>query len=166
MTTSRLLLALACLPLLGCPEDPPEEEGVCPAMDAVPGLTMTPNRGDEIALVEGGQVPVFYASQGGIFTELDVELTGVADDDVEQIRVEFIDTTGRPLATQVYFGSGLPLRCNESGTLTIQALPVGFDESIGLEELDGSAARLTAEVTTPDDTFGLDLALMLVAVDG
>lgn len=163
MSPLRPLLALACACLAGCPDEPDDDDdgGGCPAPGAPLAITLAPDQGDAPPLVDGDDVPVFPPPQGGVFTELDVELTGVDADDVEQLRIEIDDGTAQPLATQVYFGSGLPLRCVESGALTIDALPVGFDESVSLAQLDGVAVTLRATVTTADDSFDSNLAVVL-----
>lgn len=161
MLPARALLLLSCLSLAACPDEPSGDDGGCPLPGATPAITLAPDQGDADVLVDGAVVPVFPPPQGGVFTELDVELTGVDADDVEQLRIEITDASGPRLATQVYFGSGLPLRCIESGALTIDALPVGFDESVELSQLDGVAITLAAIVTTADDTFRLDLSLVL-----
>jgi hypothetical protein len=151
---------------LGCP-GPDEDPDACPRPGDALAITLSPNQADSAGtLVDGGRVPVFPPPQGGVFTELDVRLTGLADDDLEQLRVDVVAADdGRRLAAQLYFGRGLPLTCDPDGALTITALPVGFDDAIVLAELDEVPVVLTATVETAHDTLTEDLAVTLFVSD-
>ncbi len=146
----------------GCGE-PASDDACDGAGDVV--LTARPNRLDLRAIDDDSEVPVFPPPQGGVFTELDVAIAGVAIDDLDRVRVGIDDDSGAPIATQEYNGAGLPLVCQSDETigiaLVVADLPVGFDLSAELTELDGMAATLRLGVDTPDGATDVSWSVVL-----
>ncbi len=134
--------------LTGCPEEPPL--GPC-ASGSEPVLRLA-NRDGQAELTAGSEVEVFPPPQGGVFAELDVTIDELAAEDLLNLRVTVEDaSSGQALATVRYFGNSLPLYCTEDDTLTVNNLPVGFDESIRrAEELDGVPVVITGTLELAD----------------
>lgn len=145
--------------LTGCPGDG-EDEQACAGSGELTA-TAQPNRLDESPLEDGSEVPVFPPPQGGVFTELDVRIGGVTQDDLEMIRVRIEDEAGEQLANVQYQGAGLPLMCDEDDTLVVLNLPVGFDLSVMLPDLEGVQANVLLGIdtaqTTLDQTWSVTL---------
>lgn len=141
-TAGALTLALAG----GCADVPPDD----PCGQGDVELLLDPDRPGFPRLEDGGRVPVFLPPQGGVFTELDVIMHGIAIEDVLRIRVTIDPPTGDLLATQMYQSVGLPMLCLPEGDISIRRLPVGFADGVLLEELDGVEAELAFKVFTTD----------------
>ncbi len=139
-----LALALSALALLGCP-GPDEPQGPC-ASEGTPALTLAARRGGP-ALADGGEVDVFPPPQGGVFTELDVTIEGLAIDDVDELRIDVTARdTGDVLASASFLGGFIQLMCTEDGVLALEAAPVGFSSAQDVAELDGVLATITGTV--------------------
>lgn len=157
----RRIAAGFVLAASGCPEG---GDGVC-AGDGELRIELSPNHGDTSALADGSALAIFPPPQGGVFTELDVTLQGLAADDLGQLQIRIVRDDGASLSTQTYQGSGLPLLCQDDGALTVTGLPVGFDLTYALEELDGDMATFTVDVITADATSTESWAITLTVVD-
>jgi hypothetical protein len=158
-------LALCLLAATGCPEPEPDLTG-CPAAGVEPSIVARPNRLDTSPLADGSSVPVFPPPQGGVFTELDIELAGIAAEDLEELRVEVLDPANSEIiAAQLYFGDGLPLTCNDDGVLVVRNLPVGFNDSTDLAELDQVGVMLSLRVVTAEETLAESWSVVLVVTD-
>jgi hypothetical protein len=156
---AALVLAAA---LAGCPE--PEPSGPCGPEDGDPVLTLA-NRGGGPRLADGVEVEIFLPPQGGVFTELDVTLEGLAQSELESLHIVVEDRdTGEPLADVRYLGSVIPLLCTEDDVLEVQYMPVGFTDPVVLAELDGVEATVTGtlETTRGDFSVGYDVVLRAV----
>ena len=161
---STRVLALAPVLLAGCPA--PAPSGPCGTEDGDPVLTLA-NRGDGPVLADGADVEIFLPVQGGVFTELDVTIDGLAQSDLEDLHITFEDRdTGRSLADVRYLGEVLPLLCTEDDdTLVMQYMPVGFTDPVVLADLDGVAATVTGTLETSRGDFAVTYAVTLRAVD-
>lgn len=132
-------LILAALPwLAGCPE--PEPAQGCPTQGE-PALQVF--RRDGEPLPAGARLDVFYAPQGGIFTELDLVATGLSEPDIVQLSLQVLDEgSGEVLAQASYAGDVLPWLCTTDPSLVMQNVPLGFSDGVELEALDGRAVAL------------------------
>ena len=157
----RRIAAGLVLALVGCPGG---GEGVCEGEGEL-AVVLAPNHGDTSPLSDGSTLAIFPPPQGGVFTELDVELSGLRADDLGQLQIRIVRDDGANLSTQTYQGSGLPLLCDDDGSLSVTGLPVGFDLTYTLEELDGDAATLTVDVITAGETLTESWAITLVVVE-
>ena len=142
---------MTALLLTGCPGDG-GDDGPCGA-DGDVSATAQPNRLDTSPIADGSEIPVFPPPQGGVFTELDVRIDGAPMEDLELIRVFIADDAGQQLANVQYQADGIPLMCDEDDTLVVFNLPVGFDLSVMLPELDGMPATMMLGVDTVAGTF-------------
>lgn len=162
-TALALVLAIASAMLTGCPEPEP---GPCGDEPGDPVLTLA-NRGGGSELADGADVEIFLPPQGGVFTELDVAIDGLAASDLESLHIVFEHRdTGEPLADVRYLGSVIPLLCSEADdVLGIQYMPVGFTDPVVLAELDGVQATLTGTLETTRGDFSVAYDVELRAVD-
>lgn len=161
---SARALAFASVLLVGCPA--PAPSGPCGTEDGDPVLTLG-NRGGGPLLADGADVEIFLPPQGGVFTELDVTIEGLAQSDLEVLHIVFDDRdTGEPLADVRYLGELLPLLCaEEDDALVVQKMPVGFTDPVVLADLDGVAATVTGTLETSRGDFGVGYDVVLRAVD-
>ncbi len=85
------------------------------------------NRQGEAELFDGDQIEIFLPPQGGVFTELDVTVAGLAASDLTAFTVT-IDAADGPesLAVAYYEASAILMWCSDEQTLQIDNLPVGF----------------------------------------
>lgn len=143
----------------GCPEDP--EPGPCDGAGE-PAIELR-LRSEDTLIVDGSELPIFPPPQGGVWTEIDVRLLGVAVDDVESLRVDVVDGGGAILGAEFYLGAGLPLACREEGFIEIDNMPVALGDLSRLEELDGVGATLTTTLTHPGGDTVSTLAVTLRA---
>ena len=159
-----LALALASAALTGCPN--PASSGPCGDEAGDPVLTLA-NRGDGPVLSDGAEVEIFLPPQGGVFTELDVAIDGLAHERLEYLRIRFDDrATGESLADIRYLGDAIPLLCEEDDdALVIQYMPVGFTDPVVLADLDGVQAAVTGTLETNRGDFSVTHGVVLVAVD-
>jgi hypothetical protein len=149
--------------LTGCPE--PTPSGPCGPTDGDPVLTLA-NRGGGPALADGVDVEIFLPPQGGVFTELDVTLEGLAQSELDTLHVVFEDRdTGESLADIRYLGSVIPLMCTEDDVLEVQYMPVGFTDPVVLAELDGVEATVTGTLETTRGEFSVAYDVVLRAVE-
>ena len=157
-------LAMGLAALAGCPA--PEPSGPCGNEAGDPVLTLG-TRGGGPVLADGEEVEIFLPPQGGVFTELDVTIDGLASDDLELLHVVFeARTTGESLADVQYLGNLIPLLCTEDGDrLEVQYMPVGFTEPVVLAELDGVEATVTGTLETTRGDFSVAYDVVLRAVD-
>lgn len=161
---SSLLLVLVPASLAGCPA--PAPSGPCGTDDGDPTITLS-NRGGGPLLADGSDVEIFLPPQGGVFTELDVAIHGLAQSELEYLHIVFEDRdTGRSLADVRYLGEVLPLLCTEDDdTLVVQSMPVGFTDPVVLADLDGVAATVTGTLETSQGDFAVTYAVTLRAVE-
>lgn len=153
------LAGLAGLTMIpACPEPAP---GPCAGEGAL-GIVARPNRLDTDPIGDGSAVPVFPPPQGGVFTELDVNVAGVRAEDLQTLRVRIDDKGGQTLAVQQYNGAGLPLVCAEDDTLLVIGLPVGFSFMTELPALDGLEATLHLGIDTAARTLDLEWDVVLI----
>lgn len=157
-------LALASILLTGCPA--PAPSGPCGTDDGDPVLSLG-NRGGGPLLVDGAEVEIFLPPQGGVFTELDVTIDGLAQSDLESLHIVFEDRdAGEPLADVRYVGEVLPLLCTEEDdALVVQRMPIGFTDPVVLADLDGVAATVTGTLETSRGDFGVGYEVVLRAVE-
>lgn len=122
-------------------------------------------RGDADEIIDGSDVPVFPPPQGGVFTELDVRLLGVTTDELVSIRVDVVDGGGDLLAAQLYAGDGLPLTCRPDASILIEDMPVGFNASVDLEELEGVDVTMTVRLAHGGGDTEVERAVTLRVTD-
>ena len=124
--------------LAGCPEPAPADG--CPTQGE-PELQVF--RRDAEPLPAGARLDVFYAPQGGIFTELDLVATGLSEPDIAQLNLQVLDEgSGEVLAQASYAGDVLPWLCTTDPSLVMENVPLGFSDGVDLEALDGRAVAL------------------------
>jgi hypothetical protein len=157
----RVAIAVIVAPALGCPA---QGEGACEG-DGDLAVELRPNHGDTSPIDAGSAVPIFPPPQGGVFTELDVALRGLVADDLAQLQIRITRDDGASLATVTYQGSGLPLLCEDDGSLSVTGLPVGFSLTYDLEDLDGDAATFTVDVITASQTLTESWPITLTVVE-
>lgn len=145
---ARLGCIAACTVTPACERD--TDSGACDPGGAEPALDVAPNRLSPDALQDGAELPVFNPPQGGVFTELDVSVRGIATEDLLSIGFVVTRDDDDIIANQRYMGAGLPLMCQSDGSQRIPDVPVGFDLDVVLLDLEGVPARLEAVVETPD----------------
>jgi len=116
---------------------------------------------DAAPLGDGASLRVLNTTQGGLVTEFDVAITGVAEPDFDTLYVDVVDNASAPLASQQYNGAGLPLTCRDDGVLEVSSLPVGFDVDPDVGMLNGAAATVALVVETPDATVDVSWAVVL-----
>ncbi len=157
------MFAMACSALtpVGCQEESPARCEVA-AGDGFEVVLYVRDQAEPVGA--GSTVPVFTPPQGGVATELDVEFVGVASEGLESIRVDFTRRDGTQLAAQPYNGAGLPLLCTDAQTLRVTAMPVAFDASVQLADLDQAEVRMRVQASRVDDetfedSFELRLAV-------
>jgi hypothetical protein len=148
--------------LAGCPDDGPPP-GDCPG-GGDRELEVSRRDDDAPVLVDGAELDVFPPPQGGTFTELDVVIVGLRADQIDELRVDVqrLDD-GSPLSAQRYTGEAVEFGslCQPDDTLLLQNLPVGFFDSVVLEELEGVAATLTVAATVGDDEVRFEVDVVL-----
>ena len=158
-------LACVCACTLACACEPKIEPSPCDEPEGEPALEVAPNRLSPDPLRDGAELPVFDAPQGGVFTELDVTLRGIAPDDLLSIGVTVTqEEDGEVIANQLYQGAGLPLLCQDDGSQRIPDMPVGFSVDVILLDLEGTAARLEAvgQTADADVLVGADIVLRVI----
>ncbi len=147
----------------GCPRTNPGPQACAGGDDP---LLIASNRTDASEFNAGDAMDVFFAAQGGVFSELDVTLDEVSADAVTTLRVTVEATaTGQPLANVRYFGEALPLQCNEADQLFISELPVGYDDGLNLADLDGVAVTVTGTIETARGMFPTTYDVQLRVTD-
>lgn len=146
--------------MAGCPDDPPP--GDC-AGEGDGELIVSRRDDDAPVLVDGDELDVFPPPQGGTFTELDVAIAGLRDDEIDTLRIDIARRDdGSPLAAQRYQGAALPYLCQPDDTLIVQNMPVAFFESVVLNELEGVEVSMSVVAEIGDDEVRFDVDLVLV----
>ncbi|MEM6293368.1 MAG: hypothetical protein AAGA54_18995 [Myxococcota bacterium] len=144
----RLLLLVLCGGLVACAAE--DDGGVCDAsVTGTPSVHVAERNADAF-LPDAGTLSVFVPPQGGIATELDVQIEGVALEAVQTLRFQVAASDGSALAIEQYFGEGLPFVCTMSDGLQIRDVPVAFNDGVQLEDLDGSPVQVETTVTLTD----------------
>lgn len=148
---------------LGCPPEPGPSPEPC-ASEEPPYVSVATRAG--ASLDDMGELDVFPPPQGGVFTELDLTIGNLGVSEVEFVRVDITsDLDGSPLAAVRYFGEAMPLACNEQLELFVDNLPVGFDASASLAELDGQAATMIVAVDADGESTVEQYRVTLRATD-
>jgi hypothetical protein len=156
-----IVVAICVASTLGCPGP---DDGECDG-DGDLAIELRPNHGDTSPIDDGSALAIFPPPQGGVFTELDVELRGLAEGELGQLQIRITRDDGASLSTVTYQGSGLPLLCQDGGALSVTGLPVGFDLTYALDDLDGDAATLTVDVITAGETLTESWPITLTVVE-
>lgn len=143
MVPSRFAFAAACLlSLTGCTETGPALQ--CLGTDGEAQMVITPSLFNYPAVADGEHVPVYVPAQGGVFTELDLEITGVAEDDLGSLsmtmRLDGGDVIGMTIPTMSFMSE-----CQEDGAVTVELQPLQLNV-LTPEELDGLKAALIVEM--------------------
>ena len=89
----RLCVALVCCGPLAC-QAPATSESACPGGDD-PGVTARSSP-DGLPLADGASLPVLITAQGGLVTELDIAISGVAQPDFDTLVVDIYDEHSAP----------------------------------------------------------------------
>jgi hypothetical protein len=152
----RLALILGAAAALGCNPPPSDGCGHGPV-----DLSIDPARIGFPALDDGGEVPVFIPPQGGIFTELDLTVRGVAVADISMVQVTIDSTQGERVADQVYPGGAVPLLCIGDDTAYVPRMPIRFAEGLVLEELDDVRGDLVLRIEESGETHERSWSVVL-----
>lgn len=135
------LLSLIALP--GC-EEPARE---CTGEGEI-DLVATPSFFNYPQLEDGARVPIYIPLQGGVFTELDIELTGLAEADLGSLTFTIRQDGGDVLANPAPSMS-FPVQCREDGSLFLDTIPLGFQPQWtpdNIMELDEVAAAMVIQL--------------------
>lgn len=147
------------LALAACTEDP---EPVCVG-EGEPDLVVTPSLFDYPALADGGRVPVYIPFQGGVFTELDLELYGVTRDELSSftyvVRLAGGDVIANPPPSMSF-----PFACRSDGSLLLELMPLAFmtppSEIMSLDEKPATMViQMQLEGGQPPVTREYDIVL-------
>jgi hypothetical protein len=142
MRRLRGIALLGSVLLIGCPEEP---EPQCSGQGEL-DLVATPSLFNYPALADGERVPIYIPFQGGVFTELDLEVTGAARDDIASftftVRLDGGDVIANPPPTMTF-----PFDCREDGLLLMELMPVAFNWSeFDIMELDERDATIVIQM--------------------
>jgi len=117
--------------------------------DGDPDLVVTPSLFDYPPLEDGARVPVYVPTQGGIFTELDFELSGVTQDEVGSLHI-VIRLQGGEVVADTIPATAFDLACQADGSLLLELWAVGFEDDVidvgEIETLDEREATLIVEI--------------------
>lgn len=139
----------ALLALVACQ---PEAEGLCEGNAGASLDVEAFYRFDDIPLADDDIVPIFIPPQGGIATELDVDMRGVGFETIAALEVEAVmRASGAVVADVGYVGDGLPLECVQDGEIRVRAVPVPFVDGSVLQTLSGAEVNLTIRVVRNDE---------------
>lgn len=123
-------------------------------------------RGTASPLDQQTTLSVFEPPQGGVATELDVTFVGITLDDLENVRVEVVDPQGVAVAVASFFGSSLPLECNDDASLLVRSMPIPFNDGLLPDALDGTSVTVRASIIRDDgETAAMDYAVTLAATE-
>jgi hypothetical protein len=107
-------------------------------------MIVTPSLFGYPALADGEHVPVYVPAQGGVFTELDLEITGVAQDDLSALlmtmRLDGGDVIGMTIPTMSFASE-----CEDDGSVTLELQPLSLSV-LTPEEIDNAGAALIVEM--------------------
>lgn len=138
-TVSAGVIVVLCA---GCPE--PDSNADCDR-EGEGAFTLFTRDGSE-QLQANGVLEVFPPPQGGVFTELDLRITGIREQNIQSLRIDIIASGGDPIAGIRYPGEALPWTCESDGTLLFDNVPIGFDLDVTLGQLDGTGVTLAIEL--------------------
>jgi hypothetical protein len=111
-------------------------------------MVVTPSFFDYPALEDGARVPVYIPLQGGVFTELDIELTGLTKDDLSTLTFTVRQDGGDVLASPAPAMS-FPISCHEDGSLFLDTMPLAFRDEwtqTNIMDLDEVAATMVIQL--------------------
>jgi hypothetical protein len=152
----RLALILGAAVALACNPAPSDGCG-----HGTVELSLDPARIGFPALDDGGEVPVFIPPQGGIFSELDLTVRGVAVEDITMVQVTIDSTQGERVADQVYPEGAVPLLCLGDDTAYVPRMPVRFAEGLVLDELDDVRGDLVLRIEESGETHERSWSVVL-----
>ncbi|MCR9162130.1 MAG: hypothetical protein ACE37F_28730 [Nannocystaceae bacterium] len=139
----------AILALAACQ---PEAEGLCEGNAGAPIDLEAFYRFEDVPLTDGDVVPIFNPPQGGVATELDLDLGGVGFGTLAALEIEAVmRASGAVVADVEYTGGELPLECVRDGELRLRAVPVPFVDGSVLGTLSGAEVNLTVRIRRDDD---------------
>lgn len=140
----------ALLALVACQ---PEAEGLCEGNAGAPTSVEAFYRFEDVSLADGDILPIFIPPQGGIATELDVDMGGVGFETIAALEIEAVmRASGAVVADVGYVGDGLPLECVRDGEIRVRAVPVPFVDGSVLGTLSGAEVNLTVRVVRNDES--------------
>ncbi len=142
MTRIRGVALLGLFVLAACEEEP---ERQCTGQGEL-DLVATPSVFRYPALEDGARVPVYVPFQGGVFTELDLEITGAAREDLSSftfiVRLAGGDVIANPPPSMTF-----PFDCRSDGSLLLELMPVSFNWSeLDIMELDERDATIVIQM--------------------
>lgn len=143
MRRFRGLALLSLIAVAGCEEPVPECTG-----EGEIDLVATPSFFDYPQLEDGARVPIYIPLQGGVFTELDIELTGLMTDELGSLSFTVRQDGGDVLA-QPAPSMSFPVECQEDGSLFLDTIPLGFQPEWtpdNIMDLDEVAAALIIQL--------------------
>ena len=130
----------------------PEAEGLCEGNAGASIEVEAFYRFEDVALTDGDVLPIFIPPQGGIATELDVDMRGVGFETLASLEIEVVmRASGAFVADVGYVGDGLPLECVQDGELRVRAVPVPFVDGSVLGTLSGAEVNVTTRIVRSDD---------------
>lgn len=142
---SRLLLGAFVL-LGGCSSG---SEGTICTGEGDADMIVTPSLFNYDPLEEtGSRVPVYVPAQGGTWTELDIELTGVIEEELGvltvTVRLAGGDVISNPPPSMSY-----PTECTENGSVLSELFPVQLnmnDPTVTPADLNGAEATIVLQL--------------------
>ena len=143
--STRLVLALL-VPLTGCTTG---VDGPICTGEGDADMIVTPSLFNYDPLEESGsRVPVYVPAQGGTWTELDIELTGVIEEELGvltvTVRLAGGDVISNPPPSMSY-----PTACTENGSVVSELFPVQLnmsDPAITPADLDELEATIVLQL--------------------
>lgn len=153
------MLLLMGVALFGCEPDEPDPCSGGPGAE----LSATANQGGGAPLADGGELPIFPPPQGGVFSELDLSITGVAQDNIDTLHVVVTEQGGEVLADNT--NTKFPLACQVDDSVMIADLPISYKDEYQLVfDLDGRDVTLEITIDLADgDSLEASYELTLVA---
>lgn len=145
----------------------PEAEALCEGNAGASIDVEAFYRFEDVALADGEALPIFIPPQGGVATELDVDMHGVGFETLASLEVVAVmRASGAVVADVGHAGDGLPLECVQDGDIRVRALPVPFVEGSVLGTLSGAEVNVTIRIVRNDGAVAeVTRALTLDAQD-
>lgn len=141
---------VALLALWAC--QPDDDEGLCDGNAGAAAAVEAFYRFDDIPLADGDTLPIFIPPQGGIATELDIDMGGVGFETLSALEVRVVMRASQAVVADIaYAGEALPLECVRDGALKVRAMPVPFVDGSVLGTLSGAEVTLTVRLHRTDE---------------
>jgi hypothetical protein len=120
------------------------EDPRCPGVGE-PDMMVTPTVFAYDALEDGASVPIYVPAQGGVWTELDIELTGLREEELSVLDIRAVveggTATGSFQASMSY-----PVECRPDDTILLERIGIAFTGVAAPMEIDGRAASFVVQM--------------------